>query len=50
MTGDVRGSGFNERDMWTTCRQEVLEIVWLASVIAGISVGCVALAVALVVI
>ena len=48
MPDDVPGSGFNEREMWNTFRQEVREIVWLASVIGGISVGRVALAVALV--
>ncbi len=48
VSDDVPGSGFKEREMWNAFRQEMREIVWLASVIGGISVGGVALAVALV--
>ena len=48
MPDDVPGPGFNERQIWNTSREKVREIVWLASVIGGIAVGGVALAVALV--
>lgn len=45
---DVPGSGFNERPMWDTFCEEVREIAWLASVIGGLSIAGVGLAVALV--
>jgi hypothetical protein len=47
MQEDTPDAGFGRRQMWNAVREELREIVWLASVIGGLSAAGVGLAVAL---